>query len=575
MPRLPSCLALLLTLCAGAAAAAPPDARLHLIATSDLHGYIVPTAGPAGLAMGGAGTMAAYVAAARARDPETVLLDAGDTYQGTIVSNQSEGAAMTRYLNHVGVAAVAVGNHEFDFGPVGPDSVALHPGQDGLGALKARIATSRFPFLGANICALDEDPCSDPATARTASFVRPTTMITVHGVKLGIIGLSTTSTPDTTMRQNVERLRFFPLAATLERYIPQLKREGADVVVAIAHAGGACRGQSCNAGDELFAAIDQLSPSARGALSLVLGGHTHNYVNAVHNGVPVMIPGRYGQSFSYVTIDVQDGRVRVKGETVDFCQRVYSDSGNCRSGSGATRAPAFLGTTIAPSNVALAAVEGDLASAAALGDAVVGHTHGALARNFPDASIGHFVTDALRRCPFDGACQGGVDVAIINNGGLRAEIAAGPVTYNAVFELMPFDNYVATVKLTGSQLRDVFALIYANEKRLPQVSGLTVRYRHAPTAMRTIGNGRGERITIPDPIVSLSPIDDGKLYTVAMADFLATGGAGLAFLTASLQPAPVLSKTHKVRDAVVDYLRAQKEGVRYDGDAPRLIEEQH
>jgi 2',3'-cyclic-nucleotide 2'-phosphodiesterase (5'-nucleotidase family) len=137
---------------------------------------------------------------------------------------------------------------------------------------------------------------------------------------------------------------------------------------------------------------------------------------------------------------------------------------------------------------------------------------------------------------------------------------------------MPFDNFVATVKLSGRQLRDALALLAGNEKQLPQVSGLTVRFTRQAMPMRTIVNGEGKSLTVSDPVLALASIDDEKIYTVAMADFLATGGNGLDFLMRALKPAPVASTTRLVRDAIVDYLRAHPDGV---GGVmvPRLVEQ--
>ena len=90
--------------------------------------------------------------AARARDGGAVLLlDAGDLFQGTLESNLNEGAIVISAYNAMRYDAAAIGNHEFDFGPVGPATFAESPQDDPLGAIKARATQARFPFLAANI----------------------------------------------------------------------------------------------------------------------------------------------------------------------------------------------------------------------------------------------------------------------------------------------------------------------------------------------------------------------------------------------------------------------------------------
>ena len=118
--------------------------------TADLHGAILSNEGRGGLAL-----LAGYIAnlrAARAADNGGVIvLDGGDLFQGTLESNLNEGAAVISAYNTIGYTASAVGNHEFDFGPAGPGSTPKGPDDDPRGALKARAAQARFPFLAANL----------------------------------------------------------------------------------------------------------------------------------------------------------------------------------------------------------------------------------------------------------------------------------------------------------------------------------------------------------------------------------------------------------------------------------------
>src|SRR5678816_2544118 len=114
---------------------------ISVIATSDLHGGVLPRGDRGGVAMFGG--YLRNVRAARERDGGGVLLvDSGDMFQGTLESNLNEGAAVVRAYNALGYAAAAIGNHEFDFGPAGPDETALKPGQDPRGALNCLLYTS-------------------------------------------------------------------------------------------------------------------------------------------------------------------------------------------------------------------------------------------------------------------------------------------------------------------------------------------------------------------------------------------------------------------------------------------------
>ncbi|HEX8952810.1 MAG TPA: bifunctional metallophosphatase/5'-nucleotidase, partial [Polyangia bacterium] len=150
---------------------------LVILATSDQHGHVEQAA-----------RLGHYFAVERAQAPGRVLaVDGGDLFQGTLVSNLHEGAAMVHALNALGYAAAAVGNHEFDFGPAGPHSTPVTPDEDARGALEQRMAEAKFPLLSANIV--------DARTGKT--LARPFVVVTVDGVKVGIVGGTSEDTPRT------------------------------------------------------------------------------------------------------------------------------------------------------------------------------------------------------------------------------------------------------------------------------------------------------------------------------------------------------------------------------------------
>ncbi len=186
---------------------------VSIVGTNDLHGRVERVA-----------VLSGHVQIVRelteAQGGGVVLVDGGDMFQGTLESNLNEGAAVVAAYNAVGYDAVAVGNHEFDFGPVGDDVVVKKPGQDPRGALLARAAEAKFPFLGANI---------EVAATKTHvdwPNVLSSTMVTVRGsagVKVGVVGLSTVDTPRTTIGSNVKDLIFTPLPDAVLREAKALR----------------------------------------------------------------------------------------------------------------------------------------------------------------------------------------------------------------------------------------------------------------------------------------------------------------------------------------------------------------
>jgi 5'-nucleotidase len=269
-----------------ACSAAPPrSVTLSVVGTNDLHGAVLETDGQGGLAL-----LDGYLRnlrAARARDGGAViLLDAGDLFQGTLESNLNEGAVVVAAYNAMHYDAAAIGNHEFDFGPVGPATSPQSPADDPIGALKARAHEAKFPFLAANII--------DKNTSRPVSWenVRPSTMLTAGGIRIGVVGLTTMETLTSTLTLNTHALDVIPLAAALEAEATRLRDQGATIMIASAHAGGRCTKfdnpadlSSCVADAEIFDVARALPP---GLIDVIVAGHRHEGIAHEVAGVPVI-----------------------------------------------------------------------------------------------------------------------------------------------------------------------------------------------------------------------------------------------------------------------------------------------
>src|SRR5688500_983367 len=187
---------------------------LTIIGTNDLHGALerLPLL---------AGFVANARAAREADGGAVLLLDGGDMFQGTLESNLAEGADVVRAYNQIGYTAVAVGNHEFDFGPEGALAVPKSIEDDPRGALKQRVGEAKFPFLVANI--------NDEKTGTRIKWknMPPSALIEVAGTMVGIIGASTEATPYTTMPANFVGLKMAPTAKAIAEEAKALRAKGA------------------------------------------------------------------------------------------------------------------------------------------------------------------------------------------------------------------------------------------------------------------------------------------------------------------------------------------------------------
>ena len=245
---------------------------LSIVGTTDLHGNVFGSDGHGGLELLG-GYLDNLHAARAADGGAVVLIDAGDTYQAGIESDLSEGAIVVDAYNALGYTAAVIGNHEFDFGPV--DDAGAHQmlGTDSRGALQARAAQAKFPYLAANLI--------DETTGEPVHWpnVRPSALLDIAGVKVGIVGIMTIDALRATLATNVHGLRVAPLAPAVATEAAKLRAAGATLVIVGAHAGGACAEftnptdlSSCDDEAEIFRLARSLP---RGLVDVIAAGHTH------------------------------------------------------------------------------------------------------------------------------------------------------------------------------------------------------------------------------------------------------------------------------------------------------------
>jgi 5'-nucleotidase len=169
-----------------------------------------------------------------------------------------------------------------------------------------------------------------------------------------------------------------------------------------------------------------------------------------------------------------------------------------------------------------------------------------------ESELGSFLADSLR-------AMTKADVALMNPGGLRADLKAGRLNYGAVYEVIPFDNTVATLEVTGEQLERLLTAAYGSKKGVFQVSGLDVRLSRcpAPDRLRSFTLAGGKKV------------DPARRYRVVMPDFLARGGDGLAPVLATIDPAFVNlneNSDSNIRDDLILHWQGKKETFK----APKL-----
>lgn len=538
--------------------------KITIVGTNDVHGWVMGMKErfPRGeIRYGGVATFAAYVQVLRQENPNgVVLVDAGDMFQGTLVSNLTEGGVVIEAFNHLGYDAATIGNHEFDYGPVGPISAATLVTMDPFGALKARIAEAKFPLLSTNIYEANQ------AGTRPSWLPSDGTLIIErHGLKIGLFGLTTPQTPTVTLPINVQTIKFRPLGSEALAAATRLREKGADLVVAVVHAGGRC--DDCSKKEDLSSCdldageiFEMMKGLPEGTLDAVVAGHTHQQIAHLVNGTPVMQSWALGRYFGVIELAIDPktkkvipGRTQINSG-IEICETWDIETKSCDPKKLRARADQvtpvsakFRGQIIRPDQTVLQAMQPAEQAITELQEKALGLTvPRALGRVYEgESELGSFLADSLR-------AMSKTDIALMNPGGLRADLKEGPLTYGTVYEVVPFDNAVAILDLTGEQLDRLLTAAYGSKKGVFQVSGLEVKL---------------SRCVVPDRLRGFSlpggkKIDPNKKYKVALPDFLARGGDGLAPVLATIDPSQVdlaENKGSNLRDDLIAWWQTKKE----------------
>jgi len=531
-------------------AAPPPSAaapagvngrRLMVVGINDTHGALLSVPPPKWVSsitkseIGGADWFAGWVNAIRAdykaKGGEVVVLDGGDEFQGTLISNEFRGRSVTEVYNAIGVTASAIGNHEFDFG---------------LPVLLERIAQAKYAVLAANIF--------NKGTKTRPAWAKPSVLIDPGGIKIGIIGLATRETPLTTNPINIEGFDFADGGPVAAQEADALRAKGATVVLITAHAGPYSPDNE----------IQHIAEAVKGRVDAIVSGHHHTSYASIDSGIPVVQSGAKLQSFSTIELTLDDtNRVRQFAVDADATPKQGGPQAilHMYNGQPAT----FRGQKVEPDGRVSSILRDYDVQVKKLRDTRIGETAVELHKGGKDDLLANLVADAMRS-----GAGGGIKAqfAFQNSGGLRiSEIPAGPITFGQIFDLVPFDNQQVVVTLPSNQVRNALEAVLHAGKGPLRVSGLRytidwdkfqakeLRDAAPPGAIVTevTDDVTGQVIceTRSCTQAECQSVCSQGTYTVAVTDFLANGGDGLHML----KEAPRHIGSVLARDIIVAYVK--------------------
>ena len=465
------------------------EKEIVVLSINDYHGALAPAGSNIG-----AVKLVDALKAEKAKNPEgTIIVSAGDNYQGSAMSNLLYGEPVSAVFKEIGIELSAVGNHEFDWG---------------IDRITKWAEDGEFTFVCTNIY--------DKRTNQPVDWAEPFVIIEKEGVKVGFVGLATPETAYKTLKANVENYEFRDPIEVITEWVPKVKDAGADIIIALTHLGsfqdkeGSITGEAAD-----LCAVD--------GVDAVISAHTHQRVSGLVNGKPLVQAYKQGRSFAKLTFIFDESNKLVSAEP--FLDNLYKRADTLKD-------DANMLVVYERYNSELDPVLGKV-----LGKTTVELSHD---RYAGPSLLGEWACEIMK----DAA---GVQIAMTNGGGLRVPVPAGEITAGILYEVMPFDNTLYTMKLSGADVKaNIEHGIMNDDIGWVQISGVRATYNPNAEA--------GNRITSM-VLEDGTPVEMDKFYTVVTNDFMFTGGDKYNFENSK----DGLDTFIPIRDALMDAV--EKAGV--------------
>lgn len=461
------------------------DSSLTILHTNDFHSRVEPISkydsgcsaedNTEGKCFGGYARMVTAVAEARKRNPDALLVDGGDQFQGSLFYTYYKGAVAAEIMNNLQYDGMTVGNHEFDDGPE-----VLRGFMDAVG----------FPVLMSNA-----DVSKEPSLANK---LMKSTVIEKAGQKIGLIGLTPQNTNE--LASPGKNISFSDPVEAVRGEVAELTEAGVNIIVVLSHSG--------------YNTDLRVAKEVEG-VDVIVGGHSNTLLSNTNEKAkgpyPTMVGDTavvqayaYGKYLGELNIDFDDAGkiVKAAGEPILIDGSIAENSD--------------IVARVSELAVPLDEIRSKVVASSA--DAIEGNRDVCRAE---ECAMGNLVADAMLARVADQ----GVTVAIANSGGLRASIDAGEVTMGEVLTVLPFQNTLSTFQISGAglmaALENGVSQVEEGAGRFPQVAGMKFTW----DANKTPEEGR---------IVEAMVMQDGKWaaldaaaeYSVVTNNYVRGGGDG-------------------------------------------------
>ncbi|WP_416653525.1 bifunctional metallophosphatase/5'-nucleotidase [Candidatus Pseudothioglobus sp. Uisw_086] len=486
--------------------------NLTILHTNDFHARFRPISkydnncsaenNAEGKCFGGSARLITAIEDARSRHENTVLLDGGDQFQGTLFYNLYKGKVAAEMMNKLGYDGMTVGNHEFDDGPE---------------TLRAFMDAVNFPVLMAN-ANVDMEP-------ELKGKLQKSTVIERSGHKIGLIGLVTEDVVD--ISSPGDNIIFTDAITAAQAEVDSLTAAGVGIIILMSHSSYE---------------IDKEIAANTTGIDVIVGGHDNAYLSNISDRAkgpyPTVVNGtQIVQAYAY-------------GKYLGELSVVFDDEGEVISATGE---PITIDGSVNENSQIVARLDELEKPITDLKETLVGNVSSSLNGDravcrVQECDMGNMITDAMRAA----GMEKGYSIALANSGGIRASLDAGQVTLGEIMTILPFQNTMSTFKVTGKQLlaaiENGVSQVEDGSGRFPQVSGMRFSFDASkPT------NERVTSIEIQESNGSFSALNLYGTYGMVSNNFIRAGGDGYKMFRSATD---IYDFGPDLADVVVDYIKA-------------------
>ena len=407
--------------------------------------------------VGGVGSMTGYLN--KYRTPNSLVLNAGDDFQGTPISNFTRGRSQIEIMNSYNIDAFVLGNHEFDYSQYSLDSA---------------LALAKFDYLSSNVYMQSQNKLMG----------KPYVIKEVNGVKFGIIGLTLPDLFETSLPANVTDLVMLNVDSVLSVNINEVKSKGADVVVLLSHSG---LDEDKKIAEKFYADID-----------IIVGGHSHStlFKPVRKNGVVIVQAGSYGRNLGKLDLKIDTEKDTVTDSYGALIETVLDSA--IYDKDAAAKVDNLIAEYLPQLSVKIGKLEVDWRASYS-----------------DESNLGQFEADAFRM-------KTGADIGFVNGGGLRKSLLKGDILVGDIWEINPFGNEIQTITVSGKTLKQMMKnnikirlekMSKGEGAELLHNSGLTYSYDSKKA-------NEGSDDFIVSMNVGRAEVNDEAMYTIATNNYV-------------------------------------------------------